>query len=150
MRVFRLCEPAFAGLDGEGAKRNGGRWNYRGYPVVYASACLSLALLELLVDLDIDLIPNLNSIEIEIPAEVSTRVFAIPKTWLKAKDDSLLQEAGTEWLKTQQSAVLIVPSAIVPNEQNVLINPLHPHASQIHIVRNQPFQLDKRLTVNRK
>lgn len=150
MRVFRLCEPAFAALDGEGAKRYGGRWNYRGYSVVYASTHLSLALLELLVHLDVDVIPNLNSIEIEIPAGISTQTINFPKEWLKSKDDALLQEAGTEWLKAQGSAVLIVPSVIVPNEQNVLINPLHPQASRIRIAHNQPFQLDPRLTVNRK
>jgi RES domain-containing protein len=150
MRVFRLCASTFAALDGEGSKRNGGRWNHRGYSVVYASTHLSLALLELLVHLDIDLIPNLNSIEIEIPAGVSTQTGAFPKAWLKSKDDVLLQEVGTEWLKTQQSAVLIVPSVVVPNEQNVLINPLHPQASRIRIARSQPFQLDARLTVNRK
>lgn len=150
MRVFRLCEPAFAALDGEGAKRYGGRWNYRGYPVVYTSTHLSLALLELLVHLDVDLIPNLNSIEIEIPAGVSTQTITFPKGWSKSRDDSLLQEVGTEWLKAQGSAVLTVPSVIVPNEQNVLINPLHPQASRIRIAHNQPFQLDPRLTVNRK
>jgi RES domain-containing protein len=150
MHVYRLCEPLFATLDGEGAKREGGRWNYRGSPVVYASTHLSLALLELLVHLDVDLIPNLNSIEIEIPAGVSTQTFTFPKAWLKSRDDSLLQAAGTEWLKTQQSAVLMVPSAIVPDELNVLINPLHPQASRIHVARNQPFQLDARLTANRK
>lgn len=146
MRVFRLCKKNFVTLDGEGAKLWGGRWNLPGYPMVYTSTQLSLALLELLVHTDVDLIPTeLVSLEIDLPDVISSERLNFPPAWLINKENYLLQEAGTDWLKAQRSALLLVPSVIVPNELNVLINPLHPQASLIKLIQQQDFQFDTRL-----
>lgn len=146
MHVFRLCKPKFADLDGEGAKLYGGRWNFRGYKVVYTSCQLSLAVLELLVHTAADLIPEgLISIEIEIPTQVTHEQMSFPSAWQNTKDSNILKQIGTQWLQEQRSAVLIVPSVIVPSENNVLINPLHPDSSHIRIIQQQDFHLDQRL-----
>lgn len=146
MYVFRLCKPAFSELDGEGSRIYGGRWNFIGNPMVYASCQLSLALLELLVHTDIDLIPeDLVSLKIDIPEHVSQETMMLPKNWHKHRDDNLLKHMGTQWLTQKRSAVLLVPSIIVPNEKNVLINPLHADIKHIHTIEKNKFQLDERL-----
>ena len=146
MRIFRLCRSPFITLDGEGAKLYGGRWNFRGYPMVYTSAQLSLAILELLVHTDADLIPdNLMQLEIEVPANISRQSIELPQSFLESNDNNILQEIGTQWLKEQSSAILCVPSIIVPIETNILINPLHKEAHKIQIIHQQLFTLDPRL-----
>jgi RES domain-containing protein len=146
MRVFRLCKSAFTKLDGEGAKLYGGRWNFIGSAMIYTSSHLSLSILELLVHTSIDLIPeDLISLEIEIPEHLSKTQQNIPKTWYLENDDTILKKIGATWLKEQKSAVLLVPSIIVPSENNVLLNPLHPDFTQIKLMRQDAFQMDVRL-----
>jgi RES domain-containing protein len=146
IKTYRLCRAEFKDLDGEGAKMYGGRWNFRGYPLVYTSSQLSLAVLELLVHTDADLIPNgLICLEIEIPNKVSIENMQLPTSYLKSQDSNILKEIGTTWLKEKRSAVLTVPSIIVPIENNLLINPLHPESSAIKITKEYVFNLDPRL-----
>lgn len=146
MRVWRICKGPFSALDGEGARVYGGRWNHIGVPVVYTSSHLSLAVLELLVHTDADLIPDdLVSLEIEISEQLALRQIDFPEEYLRSGDETALKQVGSQWAQEQTSAVLIVPSVIVPEEQNVLINPLRPDAAHIHVVKKKPFRLDPRL-----
>lgn len=146
MIAWRLCRAPFLALDGEGARRYGGRWNAPGAAVVYASAHLSLAVLELLVHTDADLLPEtLYSLAIDIPDRVKIFRPALPKNWRTPPQAEHLRAIGASWLQTAQGAVMAVPSAVLPQEENILINPLHPDAKRIKLAAKQRFHLDKRL-----
>jgi RES domain-containing protein len=145
MRVFRLTRARHAALDGEGARRYGGRWNSPGRRAVYASAHRSLALLEILVNLDLppDLIPaDYVMLEIEIPGPImaAATIYDGP---LDADGD--LRSFGDAWIANGKSAVLSVPSAIVPAERNHIVNPEHSQAARIEVVSHAPFAIDRRL-----
>lgn len=141
MEVFRLCTAAFAALDGEGAKLFGGRWNSPGSSVVYTSKSLSLAVLEYLVHVDPDNLPDsLVSLRIHVPDDVSKEVY---------KQNPVPQEIaasaiGDYWIRRNEALLLIVPSAVV-QEDNVLINPRHRQMKRIKVLETRPFQFDSRL-----
>src|SRR3954471_12928197 len=85
MRVWRLARRAYAALDGEGARRAGGRWNSPGLPAVYTSSALSLCVLELLVHTDPDLVPqDLRALEIHCPESLTVAILnltTLPYNW---------------------------------------------------------------------
>jgi RES domain-containing protein len=149
MRVWRLARRVYSALDGEGARRAGGRWNSPGVPVVYTSSALSLAVLELLAHTDPDLLPNdLYAFEIEVPGSLTPRlldVSTLPSNWRQIPNHPACRAIGDDWLKARSHALLGVPSAVIPEELNYLINPAHPDTGRIKVVRSRPFSLDQRL-----
>lgn len=149
MRVWRIARQVHSVLDGEGARRAGGRWNAPGTPVVYASSSLSLAALELLVHTDPDLVPDdLNAFEIEIPDDLTVGVVdvrSLPTDWRGIPNHPACRTTGDNWVARRRYAVLGVPSAVVPEELNCLINPAHRNAVRIGVVRSRAFALDERL-----
>ncbi|MGH7498106.1 MAG: RES family NAD+ phosphorylase [Gemmatimonadales bacterium] len=149
MRVWRLARAVFAALDGEGARRAGGRWNSPGVSVVYTSSALSLAVLELLVHTDPDLYPaDLRVFEIEVPGSLTARVLdvtALPPDWRDVPNHPACRAVGDAWVTPQSHVLLGVPSAIVPEELNYLINPAHPDAVLLQVVRVRAFSFDARL-----
>jgi len=149
VRVWRICRRRYAAFDGEGARIAGGRWNRRGTAVVYASATLSLAALEYLVNVDASAVPeDLVSIFADIPKEVPTanvEVGDLPDDWRRYPAPESLRDIGTTWVERGREAVLSVPSAVVPSERNYLVNPKHSAFARIRIGRPQPFSLDPRL-----
>ena len=136
-------------LDGEGARSAGGRWNSPGVPVVYTSSALSLAVLELLVHTDPDLVPaDLQAFEIDVPESLTPSVLdvtTLPPAWWNIPNHPACRAVGDAWVKQRSHVLLGVPSAIVPEELNYLINPAHPDAAQIRVVRVRAFSFDKRL-----
>jgi RES domain-containing protein len=149
MRVWRVARRVYSALDGEGARRAGGRWNSPGLPVVYASSTLSLAILELLVHTDPDLIPrDLQAFEIDCPGSLAAEVLdarSLPSNWRNIPNHPVCRALGDEWLKRGDHPLLGVPSAVVPEELNYLINPAHPDAALIQVVRARAFSFDERL-----
>ncbi len=150
LRVWRLCRKKHAAFDGEGARLAGGRWNRPGSPVVYTSATLSLALLEYFVNLGsaADAPPDLVSIAAEVPdgvAVASIDLPALPRGWRRYPAPETLAELGTQWVERRTTAVLSVPSAVVPQERNYLINPAHPDFRRITVGRPEAFPLDARM-----
>lgn len=146
MRVWRLSEAKHApGLDGEGARLWGGRWNSVGLPVVYASDSLALAALEVLVHLPRierrrDELPPYLAIGLEIPdALIADPLFpaGIPS------DES--PALGDAWIASQSSLALIVPSRVIPVERTVLLNPRHPAMAGVRVAVTEPFVFDDRL-----
>ena len=139
MQVWRLARAAHAALDGEGARLHGGRWNSPGRPMVYTAATAALAVLEVRVHLDLplDLVPadyELFGIELgDIALDRAPRAIDDPRAF------------GDRWLAAGRAAAIGVPSTIVPEEMNVLINPLHSDAGHIRITSQRPFRLDPRL-----
>ncbi len=149
MKVWRICKRAHAAFDGEGARKAGGRWNPRGVAVVYASETLSLAALELLVHADPALLPeDLVAIEADVPETVSVRRIEpekLPRGWRRHPSPHALAGIGGDWAKSLETAVLSVPSALVPREANFLLNPAHADFKKIRVRKPEPFELDPRL-----
>ena len=127
----------------------GGRWNHHGTPVVYTSSTLSLSVLELLVHLDDDdLAKDYVGIPADIPDPVEItliRTTDLPREWRHLPGPQALADLGSRWAAARKTAVLAVPSSIVPHELNYLLNPLHPHFKRIRIGRPEPFSFDPRL-----
>lgn len=149
LTVWRLVTARFAesAFTGEGARRYGGRWNRKGIPLVYTSGSQSLAMLELLVQDD-----PLRARYVMIPATIPKRVMiervaveTLPDDWRELAAREQLQAIGTAWAKQISSAVLAVPSAVIPTEINYLLNPLHPAFAKIEIGEPQTFITDLRL-----
>jgi RES domain-containing protein len=148
-RVFRLCKAPYAAFDGEGARRYGGRWNLPGQAVVYTSESLSLATLELLVHVDpedapSDLVCRAADLPDDLPLEtIATE--GLPRSWREWPAPEVLARRGHEWLRHGRTAALRVPSAVIEQEWNVLLNPAHPEFARIKIGRPERHSPDRRL-----
>jgi RES domain-containing protein len=118
-------------------------------PVVYTSSALSLAVLELLVHTDPDLVPgDLYAFEIEVPGSLTAHLLdiaALPTNWRDIPSHPACRALGDDWVQQRKHALLGVPSAIVPEELNYLINPAHPDAGRIKVARSRAFSFDERL-----
>ena len=150
MLVWRICRHAYRELDGEGARVNGGRWNSEGVAVIYTSASLSLAALELLVHVEPLSIPaDLVAMEIQIPDTRGISAYAevkqLPHDWRAYPAPDWEADLGDTWIHDGAFLVLGVPSAVVPEEFNVLINPAHPAMRQVKVISVRPFRFDDRL-----
>lgn len=149
MRVWRVARRVHSALDGEGARRAGGRWNSPGIAVVYTSSTLSLAVLELLVHTDPDLIPrDLRAFEIDVPEVLKANLLdvgTLPSNWRNIPNHPGCRALGDDWVARQSHLLLGVPSALVPEELNYLINPAHPDAGRVRVVGARPFSFDERL-----
>ncbi len=150
MIVWRICpaRDARAAFDGEGARRYGGRWNRKGTAVVYTSSALSLAALELFVHVEPGQAPRpLWSFRATVPdAEVEAlEPSRLPRTWRDFPAPEATQEIGSRWAERAASVALSVPSAVVPGERNVLLNPLHPRFRSVRVGDPAPFSFDPRM-----
>jgi RES domain-containing protein len=138
-------------LSGGGAKSTGGRWNSKSYAVVYAATSVALATLETLAHLGDDIaVRNRFLVRISVPANVwvlheQIRVADLDPTWLAEPPGSTTIDIGDAWLAGMNAPLLLVPSIIVPEEFNVLINPLHPLAKKIKANVTRQFIYDPRL-----
>ena len=146
MRVFRLCRADRSDFDGEGARIAGGRWNAPGLRLVYTAGSEALAILELLVHVSPQQIP---SDHVCIPAEVPDPLIeslpedALPSDW--RRNPAATSRLGSRWLRAGASAVLRVPSVVVPREWNYLINPAHPAFPTLAVQPALPIEFDPRL-----
>lgn len=143
--VWRISN--YADLRGIGGLRCPGRWHPLGHPIVYLSEHPALALLEVMVHLEIDredLPDTFQLLKVDVPDAMLQRTSQVlPENW--QDDEDLTQRLGLEWLRSNASALLNVPSAILPESTNILLNPLHPDAAKISITEVVPFSLDDRL-----
>ena len=151
MFLWRLTPKVHAAkpLNRDGARRFGGRWNHVGTAVVYTSGSLSLAVLEYLVNLPINDLPSdVVSIQLGLPDELRRTEIGVkdlPRTWRAFPAVEELKDLGTNWVTEGKTAVLVVPSAVIPNELNYVINPAHPDTKKIEKLAVEPFTLDTRL-----
>jgi RES domain-containing protein len=148
---WRICRRGHSrnAFDGKGAAAIGGRWNRPGTLLVYTSSSLALAALEILVNIGAaDLPSDLVAVAAEMPADLEKiRVEArnLPKSWRLYPAPDLLAEIGEDWVRKGETAVLVVPSAVVPEECNFLLNPSHPCFQRIAIGKARPFEFDPRI-----
>lgn len=148
MIIYRLTNgDHIKDLSGTGSKLYGGRWNSIGLNAIYTTENISLAILEILVHVKKYKCPlDYYLLTISIPdsiKQVTINQEKMKKNW---KDDpAYSQFMGDEFLKTKQSLVLKVPSAIVEQENNFILNPSHADATKIKIISTRLFEFDKRL-----
>src|SRR5690606_18625919 len=120
MRIWRICRKSFsrAPLDGKGGLLVAGRWHTPRRLVTYASESLALASLEGVVHRAVELLPsNLMAVDVVVPSKVKVievRECDLPRNWRKHPAPRRLQEVGNDWLDRGRTAVLRVPSALVP------------------------------------
>ncbi len=151
MRVWRICKQKHAdqASSGLGAKLYGGRWNEPGLAIVYTAGSLSLAALETFVHLEPDLLPtDLVAVAADLPAKISQtrlRIADLPSDWREHPAPDSLKQIGANWLRLAATAVLVVPSVIIPHEKNYLINPAHKDFHRLKLHPALPFQFDPRV-----
>lgn len=148
MEVYRLALAKHANLNGVGGIYGAGRWHHRGQPIIYAGQSRSICVLERFVHEDPAHMPKLKLLTIHIPDNTSMQQVVekqLPKHWDLIPESSVSRDFGSQWLKDAQSAILKLPSAIVPNEYNYLINPNHSDAQKIRILDATDFYYDPRL-----
>ena len=136
---------AATAFDGEGSRLYGGRWNSQGTRVVYTSGSQALAVLESLVHLNPPVAFRYVAIPIEFDDGLVTLPTALPANWTEAPPPPSAQEIGDLWVREGRSAVLEIPSVIIPTEPNYLLNPAHPDFQRLRIGRPIPFAFDPRL-----
>lgn len=149
LTVWRITTARFvtSAFTGEGARLYGGRWNPKGYPIVYTAESRSLALLEMLVQ-DDPLRANYVLVPAHIPDELSITTIQtqeLPEDWRNLSMRDRLQTIGKDWLTSMRSAIMSVPSAALPAERNYLINPIHPDFQKIMFGQSESLQTDMRL-----
>ena len=141
-------------LSGEGAELYGGRWNFPGHRAVYCAGSRSLAILEMLVHIDLkyQMPEDRILLSIEIAAEVrikSKEIFDLENGWNDFLYNEHSQKVFGDFVRENQAAVLSVPSVIVPEEYNFILNPLHPDFSKIQVTNIRALNLDPRIVAFR-
>ena len=137
-------------LSGKGAEISGGRWNRVGTPLVYTSATRALACLETVVHLANDPLPlNRYLVRVTVPAEAWAAATVLDLSTLIGWDAEPAGKAsldwGTNWAKDKATLLALVPSIVVPEELNVLINPVHADTGKVKAVKVRKWVYDSRL-----
>ena len=150
IRAWRVVKSKHAAhaFDGEGSRLHGSRWNSPGVKVVQVSETLSLAILEILVHLQSSApLPHYVVFSADFDVSLVERVEmpALPADWRASPPPSAVQRIGDLWVRRGSSAVLDVPSALIPHERNFLLNPSHADFKQVVISSAMPFDVDARL-----
>ena len=153
--VWRIATdtPAYEAddLSGAGARATGGRWNEAGVAVVYASESRALACLETVVHLNAAGLPlNRYLVAVTIPDDVwadarTETPASLPVGWDAEPAGKVSIQFGTAWVRSGRSALLVVPSVIVPEEADILINPAHADSARITAVKQRRWLYDPRL-----
>ena len=147
MLVYRITKTAYA--NRLVASGGAARWNRAGQFVLYTAATRALACLENVVHRSGEgLTADFRVMIIDVPDSLSVDIVpmdALPVDWYDFQRYEICQQIGGEWLQQSRSAVLTVPSAIIPNESNYLLNPAHPDFGRITLLRTEQFIFDPRI-----
>jgi RES domain-containing protein len=139
---------AKAAFSGEGARIYEGRWNSTGVPMVYCSEHLSLAALKILAHIQpVTIRDKFRVFRVSWDETLMTMVDLkkLPKGWNHQPPSAASKNVGDEWIKSGRSAVLALPSVLVPQERTFLLNPKHRDFAKIKIKDTGNFVLDPRL-----
>jgi RES domain-containing protein len=155
-RIYRVLRKKYSRspFDGEGAYRYGGRWSSPGTRLSYTSEHQSLALLEYFVHLDQDDPPvDLVLAVAEAPDDLSrerVEISHLPTSWRAPAAPPELATIGDEFARKGEHCLLLVPSALAPDEHNCLINPAHPEFKHIVMLQPEPLAYDPRMFGRRR
>jgi RES domain-containing protein len=136
-------------LDGRGGLETSARWHSQGRPIVYLAESVAGALLEVLVHLELSpvrLPKSYRLLKVEAPDDLSIEVLSandLGENWID--DETLTRTVGDQWLASKRSALLRVPSAVVPETLNVLLNSAHEESRRLKIVSHREYPWDLRL-----
>ncbi len=150
MEVYRIAQEKYAtDLSGNGAKLYGGRWNSEGIFALYTSSSRSLALLETLAHTNAALLAEkiYLLVTLSIPTSLKPEIIALdklPRDWDSRDQLTGTQRAGDLFLQKQKSLLLAVPSVLMPEEFNYVLNPLHPDMRKLKITHQRRMRFDKR------
>ena len=152
VRVWRITHKRYAkdAFSGEGARIYGGRFNSAGFAAVYTSGSLSLALLESLVQTnDREFFSSCVYFYADIPESIiqEYKTKMLPDGWDAIPCEPVSQRFGDQWVLGQESAVLKVPSVVLPLEWNYVLNPQHPDFSKIDFSAEVDLPMDDRLMI---
>jgi len=156
MLVWRISAARYAAsaFSGEGGLKYAARWHHKGTAVVYTSATLALAALEMLANVEAgEIATDLVAISAAIPdilTIVTMEAGKLPRNWRDYPGPDSLRMLGSGWAAGGESAVLSVPSVLIPSERNYLLNPAHPDFRRIQIHRPAAFSFDPRLWKSRR
>jgi len=151
MELYRITQESYADdLSGNGSRLFGGRWNSEGHYALYTSGSRSLALLETLAHMPVTLFRNKKYIlvTISILAKASLTVIEtkdLPSNWDTLHIQYITQKIGDKFLQEQKNLILQVPSVLMPEEYNFVINPLHPMMKLVKITYQREIRFNNRL-----
>lgn len=148
LTLWRLTKARYAdsAFDGEGARLYGGRWNSPGRAVVYLAGSLALAALEILVHVKSQTeLEGYVKLRVKAPEDLVSEVGDLPPNWQQGRAPEETRRIGDAWLAAGETPLLGVPSVIIPEEWNYLLNPRHPRLSEISLGVPEPFLFDPRL-----
>ena len=151
MKVYRITRKRYEKhvLNGEGGRKVASRWNYKGDPITYTSATRALSLLEMLVHMDMEDMRKMDLVicEITIPETVKVQTIpakSLPEGWQKTPFSQGPQAYWHAFIQKKKAAVLRVPSIIIPQEWNYLIDPMHEQAGKIKVNSCSALSIDSR------
>ncbi len=148
MKVYRIASAKYADdVTGEGSKIFGGRWNHKGVACIYTSESRALALLEYTVNINIYEIPRaLYMITFEIQDNVkSISESVLPGNWKNYPAPNETKDFGSKFLQSAEHAAIQIPSSIITDEYNYILNPLYKNSKQFKIVNMKDFIYDVRI-----
>jgi len=151
MIVYRVGRTKYANdLTGEGARLNGGRWNHKLTPCLYTSESRALSVLEYTVNVNIEDIPRALSLTtIRIPDDnmLELPIAELPGDWSNSPAPASTKDFGTGLLKKLRYPIFKIPSSVLPDEFNYLLNPLHTESSRFSIISVKDFIYDVRIKI---
>ena len=149
MIVYRITLSKFKDdISGQGSALFGGRWNSKGVYVLYCAEHVSLAVLEMVVNYDQSsspILPSYHLLDIELP-ETANHLVTLPplkKNW--ERDLPYTQFIGDHFISEGKFLAMKIPSAVIQEESNWMINPHHPDFKKIKIKKSKLYQPDSRL-----
>ncbi len=154
MLVYRISKNKYIkDLSGTGAKLAGGRWNPKGFPVLYTSGSRALATLEVMVHIPAGFVPASFSLAVIWLPDAS--IESVPEAqlhpgWHSAVAPDYLKKFGSDWLQQGKTLTLKAPSAVVPGDFNFLVNPAHKRFAEVKVEHIEKFYFDERLELNLK
>ena len=153
MEVYRITQEEYANdLSGNGARLFGGRWNSEGFYALYTAASRSLALLETLAHAPAKMLQQKTYIlvTIAVPDKMLQREITIDKLatdWDVPDIRQYTQKMGDSFLLAKRELLLLVPSVLMPEENNYMLNPLHTDFKKIKIIHSRRVGFDKRVVI---
>ncbi|HYX08379.1 MAG TPA: RES family NAD+ phosphorylase [Bacteroidales bacterium] len=150
MIVFRHANKRYChDLSGTGAEITGGRWNFKGTKLLYTADSRALCMAEIAVHTPVGIMPvDYYLVTIEVPDYSTIKLIetdTLPDNWRKFPYSKVTQESGDDFVGRNEYLYIKVPSAVVPGDFNVLINPGHPDFDRIKIIKTEKFNFDERL-----
>ncbi|TXE13301.1 RES family NAD+ phosphorylase [Algoriphagus aquimarinus] len=148
MKVYRIAGKKHASnIYGSGAAMFGGRWNKKGSPVLYTGESKELALLEIIVHTPPAIVPALDILTLEIPDDsiYEIEIKDLPDNWTNYPAPSILAEIAEEWINSNRSIALKVPSSVIHSSRNYILNCRHPEYHRVKVIEQVEFRFDQRL-----